>query len=319
MATEGANLETGFFVESFKKPIESLQQNLLKFGLSYNQAKVYVFLSKNGPKSAAEIAKALKLPRTETYHLVNSLQNKGIVVSKFGKPIQFDALSLDKSILVLVNNERSRINELEEQKKELVTLWKTIPTAYSDELEMDESRFQILKGKNSLTVKFKNMIEKCDKEILILGTEEDLLKFYHTDFLDSLKKLKKSLKILTTCTSKTSYVFEKISKEKIKKFYDLPGEGMFFILKDHVEVVFLIKTGDELMAVWTDSKPFVESFSLLFNLVWNKSSHIEASDDLDSSQLEFNYEHRVKELDQEKIIIETLQNYADKFKKSSSK
>ena len=319
MTTEGTKLETGFFVESFRKPIENLQQNLLKFGLSYNQAKVYVFLSKNGPKSAAEIAKALKLPRTETYHLVNSLQHKGIVVSKFGKPIQFDALSLDKSILVLVNNERSRINELEEQKKELVTLWKTIPTAYSDDLEMDESRFQILKGKNSITVKFNNMIEKCDKEILILGTEEDLLKFYHTDFITNLKKLKKNLKILTTCSSKTSYVFGKLSKEKIKKFYDLPGEGMFFVLKDRLEVVFMIKNSDVLMAVWTDSKPFVDSFSLLFNLIWNKSSHIEASDDLDSSQLEFNYEHRVKELDQEKLIIETLQNYAAKFKKSSSK
>ena len=319
MTTEGTELETGFFVESFREPIESLQQNLLKYGLSYNQAKVYVFLSKNGPKAAAEIAKALKLPRTETYHLVNSLQHKGIVVSKFGKPIKFDALSLDKSILVLVNNERSRINELEEQKKELVTLWETIPTAYSNELEMDDSRFQILKGKNSLTVKFNNMIEKCDKEILILGTEEDLMKFYHTDFIDGLKKLKKTLKILTTCSSKTSYVFEKLSKQKIKKFYDLPGEGMFFILKDHVEVVFLIKTSDDLMAVWTDSKPFVESFSLLFNLIWNKSSHIEASDDLDSSQLEFNYEHRVKELDQEKLIIETLQNYAAKFQKGSRK
>jgi len=58
---------------------------------------------------------------------------------------------------------------------------------------------------------------------------------------------------------------------------------------------------------------------LLFNLIWNKSSHIEASDDLDSSQLEFNYEHRVKELDQEKLIIETLQNYAAKFQKGSRK
>ena len=107
MTIEEADLETGFFVENFKKPIENLQQNLLKFGLSYNQAKVYVFLSKNGPKTAAQIAKALKLPRTETYHLVNSLQHKGIVTSKFGKPIKFNALSLDKSILILVNNERS--------------------------------------------------------------------------------------------------------------------------------------------------------------------------------------------------------------------
>jgi len=319
MAVEEPNLETGYFVENFRRPIENLQQSLLKYGLSLNQAKVYVYLSKNGPKAAAEIAKSLKLPRTETYHLVNSLQHKGIVISNFGKPIKFNALPLDKSILVLVNNERNRIDELEDQRKDLMSIWKAIPTAYSDDTEMDESRFQILKGKSSIVVKLNSTILKANKEVLVLGKEEDFMNFYHTDFVDSLKKQKKKVRILTTCSSKTSYVFEKISKEKIKRFYNIPGEGLFFVVKDNMEVVFFIKKEEDLMAVWTDSKPFVDSFSLLFNLMWNKSDHLDASDDLADSDLEFNYEHRLKELEQEKVIIETLQAYVAKFKKRSSK
>ncbi len=99
----------------------------------------------------------------------------------------------------------------------------------------------------------------------------------------------------------------------------MPGEGLFFIVKDDMEVVFFIKKEEDLMAVWTDSKPFVDSFSLLFDLMWGKSEHLEASDDLTPTNLEFDYEHRLKELDQEKVIIETLQAYVTKFKKRSSK
>jgi len=46
MSVEEPNLETGYFVENFKGPIENLQRSLLKYGLSLNQAKVYVYLSK---------------------------------------------------------------------------------------------------------------------------------------------------------------------------------------------------------------------------------------------------------------------------------
>jgi len=94
-------------------PYDSLLTSLLEFGLTQNQAKVYLFLSKNTSKSAPDISKSLKIARTETYHLLNGLQSKGITIAAFGKPTKFQAVPFDKSINILVNNERSRIDELE--------------------------------------------------------------------------------------------------------------------------------------------------------------------------------------------------------------
>ena len=59
--------------------LEKLRDDLSRFGLTSNQAKVYIFLGKYGSKTAPDVCRALRLPRTETYHLLTTLQNKGIV------------------------------------------------------------------------------------------------------------------------------------------------------------------------------------------------------------------------------------------------
>src|SRR3989344_2998934 len=107
--------------------INDLNRLLTKYDLTQNQAKVYLYLSKIGIKTASEISKSLKIPRTETYHLLSILQQKGIIFSVFGKPTKFNAVGIDESIAILVNNEKNRINELETGKDNIVKLWKVIP------------------------------------------------------------------------------------------------------------------------------------------------------------------------------------------------
>ncbi|MFQ5573214.1 MAG: TrmB family transcriptional regulator, partial [Nitrosopumilaceae archaeon] len=99
------------FLPKDETPYDSLLTSLLEFGLTQNQARVYLFLSKNSSMSAPEISKSLKIARTETYHLLNGLQSKGITIAAFGKPTKFQAVPFDKSINILVNNERTRIDE----------------------------------------------------------------------------------------------------------------------------------------------------------------------------------------------------------------
>ncbi|MEK6831665.1 MAG: helix-turn-helix domain-containing protein, partial [Thermoproteota archaeon] len=61
----------------YKLSLEKVQVELLQYGLTSNQSKVFIYLGKYGAKTAPEVCKALKLPRTETYHLLSALQNKG--------------------------------------------------------------------------------------------------------------------------------------------------------------------------------------------------------------------------------------------------
>ena len=55
-------------------PIHELNRMLIRYDLTPNQAKVYLFLSKIGVKTASEVSKSLNIPRTETYHLLSTLE-----------------------------------------------------------------------------------------------------------------------------------------------------------------------------------------------------------------------------------------------------
>ncbi|MFB5628892.1 MAG: TrmB family transcriptional regulator, partial [Nitrosarchaeum sp.] len=131
-------------------PINELNKLFIKYGLTQNQSKIYIYLSKVGIKTASEISKSLKIPRTETYHLLSTLQQKGIIFSVFGKPTKFNAVGIDESIIILVNNEKNRIQELETGKSDILKLWKAIPKYVGDKEKSNENKFQTLQGRNSI-------------------------------------------------------------------------------------------------------------------------------------------------------------------------
>ncbi len=252
---------------------------MLEFGLTQNQAKVYLFLSKNTSKSAPDISKSLKIARTETYHLLNGLQSKGITIAAFGKPTKFQAVPFDKSINILVNNERSRIDELEKQTLYMISQWNLIPDTETAEALIKENRFQIVQGKVSIVGKLNQLINSAKKDVLLLGSEKDFVKFYHTDFIDSVKDAKINLKILMSSNNNAPYIVDELPTKCIKKFEDSLGENLWFLIKDCEEIFFFIKNSEneEMLAVWTDSKTMLNSMKLLFNMIWKKAEMFENS------------------------------------------
>jgi len=260
-------------------PYDSLLTSLLEFGLTQNQARVYLFLSKNTSKSAPEISKSLKIPRTETYHLLNGLQSKGITIAAFGKPTKFQAVPFDKSINILVSNERTRLDELEKQSLYMISQWNMIPETETDDALIKENRFQIVQGKVSIVGKLNQLINSAKKDVYLLGSEKDFMKFYHTDFIDSLKDTKSNLKILMSTNNNSPFIIDELPANCIKKFEDSLGENLWFLIKDCEEIFFFIKNveNSEMIAVWTDSKTMLNSMKLLFNMIWKKADQFENS------------------------------------------
>jgi len=110
-------------LDNIEKSLGEIQDTLEKFGLTANQSKVYLFLGKNGTKTATEVFQALKLPRTETYQILSSLQSKGIVSAIVGHPVKFTAIEVSEAISSIINSEKQKIKKLEKQKEELIELW----------------------------------------------------------------------------------------------------------------------------------------------------------------------------------------------------
>jgi len=278
MEVTEATLKSDILPEG-ETPYDSLLSSLLEFGLTQNQARVYLFLSKNASKSAPDISKCLKIPRTETYHLLNGLQSKGITIAAFGKPTKFQAIPFDKSINILVNNERTRLDELEKQSLYMISQWNMIPDTQTDDALIKENRFQIVQGKTSIVAKLIQLINSAKKDVLLLGSEKDFMKFYHSDFIDSLKDANSDLKILMSTNNDSPFIINELPANCIKKFEDSLGENLWFLIKDCDEIFFFIKNSEnsEMIAVWTDSKTMLNSMKLLFKMIWKKADQFENS------------------------------------------
>ena len=297
---------------------KDIMNEISKFGLSQNQSKTFLFLSKSGPKTASQISKLLSLPRTETYHILSQLQSRGIVIADFGKPTKFETVAIEKAIEILVENERTRIDELVSSTEEIVGLWNMLPENVPGERMLIGNRFQVLQGKNSILGKIKQLIQTSKKEILIFGSENDFGKFYHTDLFEIIKNTKVELKILASFSKKSEYIFEHLDSKQIKRFNEIKGSDLFFIIIDNQETIFFMKSSQDdkdIMALWTESKTLINSLKLSFNLVWLKSNYLNASDDL-KTETEDSLDHLIKELEQEKRIVESLKKHVSKTKTS---
>jgi sugar-specific transcriptional regulator TrmB len=261
-----------------KQSIDQLQTQFSKFGLTANQIKVYIFLGKYGSKTAPEVCRALKLPRTETYHLLTTLQNKGIVSATFQHPIKFSALPLTNAIKSMVNTEKERIKKLEKQEEELTKLWDTIPNYHNEPDLEKEDKFQMLQGENQIYGKINDMIINTKKEFQLIGNEKDFLKFYHANFLEPLDKSEIELKILTNSSTRTLYVFDEIDRTNVKKIPSTTNGEICFVIKDNEAILFFMKNSESgkenITAMWTNSNAMIYSKKLLFDLLWSKSKSI---------------------------------------------
>ena len=269
---------TGSSLHNYKISADELKQELAKFDLTENQSKVYIFLGKYGSKTAPEVCRALKIARTETYQLLAALQKKGIVLATFGHPIKFSALKLNKAVKTLVNAEKERVRSLEKNEETIIKLWDRIPEFLKEKTTDVENKFQMLEGANPINAKLKEMITETKNEIIVLGSEKDYLRFYHSDFLDDLKKNKNQYKITTSCTEKTMYVFDNMDKKQIKCMSSNIKDEICFIIKDGEEMLFFTKNENHstqnISAMWTDSISLIHSMRLLFDFIWSSSKSL---------------------------------------------
>lgn len=280
METATNTLQLGMYPVD-RSDYDEIKEYLTTFGLTPNQIKVFFYLGKIGSKTASDIAKAVTIPRSETYHLLTALQNKGIVEASFEHPIKFSALSIKKAINVLITTETERLNKLKKSGPQLEKIWGKIPGAESTIEEDEEEKFKVLQGGNQVNSKIFDMILNAKTECRILGSERDFLKFYHANFLDALDQRQIDFKLLTSITKKSKYIFDDIDKSKVKKLCSSVKENLCFLIKDDDEVLFFIKNegnSKEMRAIWTNSETIIYSKSLLFNNIWTKT---------DSSEVDF--------------------------------
>jgi len=267
--------EPGTALYEQKNQLDKIKSELLKFGLSANQAKVYIFLGKYGAKTAPDVSKSLEIPRTETYHILNTLQNQGIVTAECCQPTKFEALPLSRVISTLVNSEKERVNILLKNKKDLVDMWNKIPSFAVETSETKIDKLQMLQGVPQIHNKLKEMITTAKEEFLLFCTPKDFSRFYHSDLIKLLGNSPSYEKVIISPSHTLPDIDEEINRSRIRIIPTAKTENLCFMVKDFDECLFFLRNANHpshnIFAVWSDSQAMIDSLRTLFEYSWENS------------------------------------------------
>ena len=143
--------------------ILALKEKLRDFGLTKNESKIYIYLTKSGPKKAIEISRDESIPRTETYHLLTNLEIKGIVRPSIQKPTRFSAVTIEEAIESIIHNQEKKIEELKILKNDMVDLWNSFQNIRNNtksEFSKFESAMRKYAKSDKLRKEFRNNLKK---------------------------------------------------------------------------------------------------------------------------------------------------------------
>lgn len=91
--------------------IEKTVETLSDFGLTRNQAKVYVAATQLGLVSAGQISELSKVRREDVYRLLSTLERMGLIEKLLGTRTRLRATPIKDALTTLVKNEEKKANE----------------------------------------------------------------------------------------------------------------------------------------------------------------------------------------------------------------
>lgn len=253
-----------------------LEAGLMEIGLTQSEAKVYVLLAKGGAKKASEVAKLLNLPRTETYKLLNNLRKKGLASCTLHSPARFIAAAFENALNTLLGMEKQKLISFERQSEELLNIWSSIVKTEVICKQINEPKFQILEGKNSVYQRIKDIVSSAKEEVCIMIGEKQLMGLYHNEVTDHFQLLKeKGIRVkIITCFSQRSVEMPKDIISSELRILDKPINNMHYIIIDRSQLFFFIKDSSDIdvpSAIWTDCESLVSCISFLFDNLLGRS------------------------------------------------
>ncbi len=263
-------------------PSDDLLEIMRDFGLTLNQAKVYMATVRLGLASIGTISKISRVRREDVYRMLPKLERMGLTERILGKPIKIRALPLNNALALLVKHEQEKANkkmsELMVKKEEFLKHFKT----YNKRImrEDEDTRFSLISGKAAFLAKTASLLKRAQSEIDIASSRTKLIQFIPTYAEPIRRALKRHVKIriVTELPEEEDrlprIIEERISPSasvKLKYAETLPSNFMVFDKEEMMIATSIDATLTENTSLWTNSRSLIAPFQRDFEDIWHTS------------------------------------------------
>jgi len=251
--------------------------NKLKdFGLNSYEAKLWTALLSRGVATAGELSDIANVPRSRSYDVLESLERKGFVIMKLGKPIKYIAVPpaevlerVKKSIQEDANKQVELLNTL--RKSEVLGELNTLHKQGIELVEPSELTGAV-RGRSNLYNHIASAIKSAEKSVSIMTTATGLTRKSEA-LKNAFQKAKErgvTIKILSPV--QTSQAKTLVPTAQTKQIDAVPAR---FCVVDGKQVTFMLLDDEGIhpnydFGVWVNAAGFAKSFENLFNLLWEK-------------------------------------------------
>ncbi len=247
------------------------------FDLNLYEVKVWTALLSRGTSTAGELSSISDVPRSRTYDILESLEKKGFIIMKLGKPIKFVALKpeevierVKKNLVIQATEKSKRLETLkgDEVLDELSTLF-TEGIKYIEPSELSGA----LKGRQNLYNHLDMLVREAQKTITLVTTADGLNRKLEV-LLPSLEKAKKrgvKIRIAAPINENNKQVAKDLSKvAEVRNLEDM--EARFCVI-DSEQLMFMLLHDEKVhpsydVGVWINTEFFAQALESLFEIAW---------------------------------------------------
>jgi HTH-type transcriptional regulator, sugar sensing transcriptional regulator len=253
------------------------------FDLNLYEVKVWTALLSRGTSTAGELSNISDVPRSRTYDILESLEKKGFIIMKLGKPIKFVALKpnevverVKKNLMVDAKERTKRLERLKEDEvlEELTSLF-TKGVKFVEPSDLSGS----LKGRQNLYNHLDMMVRDAEKTITIVTTAEGINRKLEA-LMPSLEKVKKrgvKIRIAAPIDKNNMKVARDLSKVgEVRNMQDIKAR---FVVIDSNQLMFMLLDDEKFhpnydVGVWINTEFFAGALEQMFELAWKNMKPI---------------------------------------------
>ncbi len=247
------------------------------FDLNLYEVKVWTALLSRGVSTAGELSNISDVPRSRTYDILESLEKKGFIVMKIGKPIKFVALKpeevverVKRNLVVTAQEKSKRLEKLrgDEVLEELNTLFDN-GVKFVEPSDLSGS----LRGRQNMYNHLDMMIRSAEKTITLVTTEEGVNRKLEA-LMPTLEKARKRgvvVRIAAPITESNLKFAKDVSK--VAEVRDVGSYKGRFAIIDSEELMFMLLDDKSVhpnydVAIWLSTEYFARALEQMFELAW---------------------------------------------------
>ena len=252
-------------------------QILSRFGLTFNEARVFLALTLLGSANVKEISKFSNVAREAVYRVLPRLQKFGLVEKEIAWPTRFTAMNLDDAVTVLLGLRNKETRDLQEKANALLRL--KSKKAKMEPLE-ENSKFLLIPAKKMLISKIGEGVDRAQKCICILTSNKRHINELNIFCKAVGKALSRCVKFRIVTSNVERVLSPSIlevgnNDSRIEIRYTLLDCRYTALIMDKKEVFIIAKPTAEFLestALWSNNSSLVNIVDDYFEILWKTAS-----------------------------------------------